>query len=691
MGEPDGLSLSRNIEIEDRLGSWKEIASYLQRHVKTVYRWERNEGLPVHRHSHDKKSTVYAYRSEIDAWLADRGGELEPDERMLPVHANYRFAPYWKAVHRFVRNRRAIALSVTALAACTAVGTWTLRKPAPALLTKFVITPPPAAPLANTGTINLAISPDGKRIVYVADHDETRQLYLRSLDEFAAKPIAGTEGAEGFPFFSPDGQWLGFFANGEVKKVPLQRGFPTILCSALPPWRGGAWNLQGTIVFASGSPMTLYRVSAGGGEPEVLAAPDQDNGEVAYSCPKPLPQGNAVLFDARVKDLRNQVRVLSLDTGEQKILLEEGLNAYYAPTGHLVYQQGSILTAIPFDLRKLEVSGLPLRIFDGIRAVDYALSSHGTLIYIPFEPPPAGDPATLVWVDRQGKKSPVIEAIELGKVSLSPDGKRIALVRRQDGHQHVWVYEPEKGLFRRLTSEGIANTYPIWTPDGMRITFASNRGGSWGLYRRLADGSRPPERLTTSDFLQTPWSWSPDGKVLVFNDWKPEPKTWILPGETDARPRLFASSAEQLIQPAFSPNGRWLAYCSSAQRSPRAPRRPYRVYVSPYPKVDVNWLVSGIDDGRTPLWSPDGKELFYLAGEPLASSKLMVVPIEAHATFKMGAPKVLFEGSYLGPYGISHDGKKLLMIEAAREKPTRQINVVLNWHEDLMRVVDAGQ
>ncbi|MDA2927446.1 hypothetical protein MYX78_09475 [Acidobacteria bacterium AH-259-G07] len=269
------------------------------------------------------------------------------------------------------RWKLAIAWSTAVVIALIAgVAIWSLTRPEPGFLTKFVIIPPPTSPLANSSGNEVAISPDGRRILYLAERDGTRQLYVRSIDDLTVTPIAGTEGASTSPFFSPDGGSVAFFVDGKLKKVSLMGGPPVILCEAGSRWVGGAWDSQDTIVFAAASEggFGLYRVSAAGGEPESLAIPDPAKGERWYHNPQILPGGHAVLFTIWDGGINYQIAVLSLETGEHKIVLEGGRHARYAPTGHLVHStETGTLMAVPFDLSRLEVSGDSVPILEGVR------------------------------------------------------------------------------------------------------------------------------------------------------------------------------------------------------------------------------------------------------------------------------------------------------------------------------------
>ena len=663
-----------------RLDSWKEIVVYLERTVPTVSRWEKTEDLPVHRHMHTDRGTVYAYSSEIDQWLAGRRPELE-ENGLRP-----RAALFWQDK----KTVGVIGLGAGLLLLTGALG-WILPdlfspdRSAAQLVTKFSISVPATQALVRGRSIDLAISPDGRRIVYVGYNGSTTQLYLRPLDEAVAEAIPDTEGAGTFPFFSPDGQSLGFFADGKLKRLSFNGGPQITLCYAGAGWVGGSWNSRDTIVFSAGpkyGDKALYRVSALGGERELVARPDSEKGERSFTCPKFLPGGKHLFFDAHV-DNSTDVRVMSLATGEQKVVVEDGVNAYYAATGHLVYQRGKVLLAAPFDLARLELVGSPVPVLKGISGVDYALAADGTLAYVPSA---SGwlPQSSLVWVDREGTEQEVTEdKRSYLNARISPDGKQIAVVVSEDNRGDVWVYDLESDSFRRLTEGGEWNSHVLWTPDGQRIVFASKRDGEFHLYRKRTDGSTGVEHLITSQSFQAPASWSPDGDALaLFGNPSGNYDISILLKEDGGTPRPFISSPENEWSPQFSPNGKWLAYVSIGTDGSNS------VYVRPYPEPDVTWLVLGKQDFRMwpqLAWSPDGSELFHCDGE-----KMTAVSVQMEPNFKVSKPRVLFQGSYLPGFDISPDGQRFLMMTQETEST---INVVLNWFEELERlvpVVDSG-
>jgi len=506
------------------------------------------------------------------------------------------------------------------------------------------------------------------------------------------RPIPGTEGGVS-PFFSSDGESVGFFGMDGLKKMSLAGGSPITLSSAGPGGRSGSWS-EDTIVFAAAreSGQGLYRVSASGGETETLAIRDSDSGEIEYSSPRILPGSEAVLFGIRAAD-NYHTAVLSLDTGEKRIIVEGGRQATYLATGHLIYEQTGTgnLMGVPFDLTSLKVTGDPVPVFQGVRRatpgqVDYAISENGTVVYVPGVG--AAHQHSLVWVDRDGNETSVTnEKRDFSAPRISPDGKRFAInTRDTQGTRNVWIYDLEAGSLNRLTFDESTNGSAAWSPDSKWLAFQSGSPGNFGIAKQPVDRSSPQERLTSTPNRQNPSSWSPDGKLLAFSE-NPRPGVdiGILPIEGDGEPEYILSSSANECCPKFSPDGKWLTYVSDELGRPN-------VYVRPFPEPDVKWLISAEDlGGGQPVWSPDGTELFYRSG-----IKTMVVSIQTQdQTLNLGSPRVLFEGRYVSHsstpgyqyYDISPDGKRFLMMKEEVALEQARINVVLNWFEELKRLV----
>jgi len=593
----------------------------------------------------------------------------------LPVTGVGVVQPLWK---------RVIPWSVAAVAAIVAVFTlWNLTGPTANSVARFSINP--SVTLAATTNNDIAISPDGNKLIYVALSGNTYQLYLRSVNDLEIRPIPGTEGAFN-PFFAPGGEVVAFFSGGKLKRVPVSGGAVITLGEVQSALPSGDWTASDTILVADGR-SGLYRMSSSGGALEELALPDRDKGEMFRSV-KLLPGGQAALLTIRGEE-GIRVEVLSLESGQQKTLLEEGRQAHYLPTGHLLYEVASTgnLMVVAFDLATLEVTSSPSPVLEGVRNspsnyVDFAVSENGALAYVPVQTDLAH---SLVWVDRDGRETLVTqEKREYAASHISPDGKQAVFSIHEGGSAHsVWIYNFERDSFSRLTFEGTVAGGAVWSPDGKWVTYQSNPDGKRNLYRQRADRSGQPERLTTSPNTQMAMSWSPDGQILAFNEaGRPTWSIGILPMEEGEPQYILDSSATECCA-RFSPDGKWLAYVSDELGRDN-------VYVLPFSGPEgVKFLISGEEGGGEPVWAPDGTELFYRSG-----NKMMAVSIETKPEFVASRPTVLFEGPYRGLnsqprgyqyYDISSDGQHFLMVKLGDD--TSQINVVLNWFEELKRLV----
>ncbi|HLE81646.1 MAG TPA: hypothetical protein VJA25_10170, partial [Dehalococcoidia bacterium] len=617
-------------------------------------------------------------------WIAEGGlttGILSADRAMPAVRS-------W---------RRSIPLALVALVGGVILGVLavlTLR-PAPAPETRpvsrFAVALPPDQQLQWQGsnTHTFAVSPDGYHLVYLASGGDRRpQLYLRSMDSLEARPLAGTEGAQN-PFFSPDSQWVGFYGAGQLKKVSTQGGAPITICDA-PSFAGGAsWGPDDTIIFAPTSTLGLLRVPASGGTPEVLTTLDREKGEISHRWPHFLPGGKAVLFNAAGGPNWDQWPIVaqSLETGERRVLVEAGTDARYSPTGHLVYARAGTLMAVPFDPEGLEVTGDAMPVLEGVRttgegAAEFGLSGLGSLVYVPGSVGEAQ--RSLVFLDRKGTVEPLAAPprayAAVVPPRLSPDGRRIAVGITAD-KRDVWVYDIPGQTLTRLTFEG-NNQFPIWTPDGNRITFRATRGGFRNLWWKPADGSGPDEQLTSGDHLQTPLSWSPDGQVLLYTDNDPVTRAdiWLLSLEGERKAQPFIQTPYSEFAAGFSPDGHWLAYESDESGRPE-------IYVQPFPGPGRKWTLS-TEGGGSPFWAQNG-ELFYVSG-----NNLMAVDIQTQAAFRAGKPRLLFRvspslqagGSFT--FDVTPDGQRFLMVKLSElDLPATQLTIVQNWDEELKRLL----
>ena len=595
--------------------------------------------------------------------------------------------------------RQAVALGLAVLvgAVVAELAGWSLRQtplPTPRPVSRFTITLPPGQQLAglNDGPA-VALSLDGGHLAYAASQGGTQQLYLRAMDSLETKAIPGTDGAVN-PFFSPDGQWLGFLAGGKLKKVSVSGGAALALVDASFPL-GASWSSQGIVAFAPSFPSALQQVLDAGGATQPLTR--LENGEIAHVWPEFLPGGNAVLFDAVRSRDDFQVVVQSVGTAARQNLIPGGIQPRYARSGHLLFAQlGGTLMAVPFDPERLNATGAPVPVVEGVRqsgssgATHYGVSATGSLVYVPGGVQAAQ--RTLVWVDRKGLEQALpAPARAYLNPRLSPDGQRVAArIRDSESAYNIWVYELARNTLTRLTSHGSVNLMGAWTPDGKRITFDSNKDGPFNLFWQLADFSGSPERLISDEYLQpqktfqAPTSWSRDGQLLAFTDNSPTTGSdiWVLRiSDRKAQPFLRTSSNESA--PKFAPDGRWLAYVSDESSRDE-------IYVQPYPGPGGKKQISA-EGGTEPVWNPNGRELFYRSG-----NKMMAVDTSSNTSlgFTAGTPRMLFELPYLptANYDVSPDGQRFLMLkptEQAQAAPT-QINVVLNWFEELKQRAPGG-
>lgn len=578
--------------------------------------------------------------------------------------------------HRLADWRLLVSLGLAALAlgAAAMLASWYLKPDAARPVTRTVIDLPPGDQLALDYPA-IAISPDGTQLAYVAIRDGIRQVYLRALDSLEARPLPDTEGAN-TPFFSPDGQWLGFFSGGKLKKISVRGGAAINLANALIPL-GASWAKSGTIIFATNA--GAQQVPDAGGASQSLTELRKVGG-----FPKFLPGDQGLLFEG------DEITALSLRSGVQRKLIPGGTSPDYTASGHLLYVQRGKLMAVSFDPERLEVTGTAVPVVEDISQIgpqdsgQYSISATGSLVYVPGSVQGAAE--RLVWVSRSGTEQALpapAHAYEWPR--LSPDGRLVALGIRE-GDEQLWLYDLARDTLRRLTFDGNLNQIPTWTPDGKRIASASDKEGQSNVFWQPTDGSGGMERLTTSEYLQFPRSFSPDGQLLAYGEVNSTTgyDIWVLHlGDRKTQPFLRTRFNESV--PSFSPDGHWLAYISDESGR-------FEIYVQPYPGPGGKYQIS-TEGGTEPVWNPNGKELFYRSG-----NKMIVVDITIQPGFSVGKPKTLFQGPYVSTplttpyYDVSPDGQRFLMLKPSEQTPSlNQIVVVQNWFEELKRRVPTAK
>jgi serine/threonine-protein kinase len=598
-------------------------------------------------------------------------------------------APLWK---------RAAAMAAVAVgaAALTSAAWWYSRPPAapPPIVSRFAIVLAQNQQFTNTGRHVVALSPDGTEMVYVAN----QQLFLRSMSDPIARPIAGTNLGGGItePVFSPDGQSLAFWANADntIKRIAVTGGAAFTICSALNPF-GMTWDASG-IMFGQGPSRSIVRVSPNGGTPETIVKAD-----TIPHGPQMLPDGDTLLFTlggAAETDRWEKAQIVtqSLKTGARRVLVESGTDARYVASGHIVFAIGGVLFAVPFDARKLAVSGGKVPVVEGVSRADvtitgsaqYSVSRNGSLIYLPGPISTAIAQRDLALVDRNG--SVTLMKLPLAPYEhprLSPDGKQIAVGSDDQQTAIVWVYGTTGTTARRQLTFGGRNRFPIWSADSTRVAFQSNRDGDLAIFWQRADGTGSAERLTRpdKDVAHIPQAWSPAGDRLLVDVVSGRGHSLSVFSMLDRKLEPFDGvRSAAMLSAAFSPDGRFVSYDSNEFSEASALTR---LYVQPFPATGAKYV---IPLGIHAVWSHDGKKLFSQRRAGMA-----VVDITTRPAFAFGNP-VEFVRPFLsaGPetttnFDITADDRFLAVINAGQGdlSSAPQVDVVLNWLEDLKQRV----
>jgi Tol biopolymer transport system component len=575
-----------------------------------------------------------------------------------------------------------------------------LRETAPASdPVHFTIAPPEntsfGGPVAGgTGTAaQLAVSPDGRNIVFVAGAESAYQIWLRPVAALGATPIPGTEGGT-FPFWSPDSRFIGFFSAGKLKKVQIAGGPPIVLCDA-PFGRGGSWSRDNVILFAPGfGAAGLRRVSSAGGVPTVVTTIDPTTGEDGHRWPRFLPDGQRFFYTAITgaccpASKPARIRIGSLDPAEAVITLLQAESSVSYASGYLLFARDDTLMAQPFDPDARQPTGeaFPLAEYvsrEGSRYVGAAVSENGILVYGRDD---ALATTQLTWFDRAGRALATLgEAARYENFALSPDERRVAVTlgTGSPNNRDIWIIDIARNVRSRLTVDPGTDGSPVWSPDGTRIAFEGSRSGTFSLRQQLINGTAADEELfdgSDSRMTLSPSSWSADARFIAYTlttgNFPPKRDVWVLPLFGDRKPFPLAHTAFTENMGVFSPDGQWIAYTSDEGGQAN-------VFVQPFPGSGAKYQVSR-DGGSHPVWRADGKELFFLG----LDATMMAAPIDATGQFAAGVPQALFPtGSPIfsspdlngGPvYAVAKDGNRFLVNARPRQSSVAPLTVVVNW------------
>jgi eukaryotic-like serine/threonine-protein kinase len=539
-----------------------------------------------------------------------------------------------------------------------------------------VVTPP-----TNAAT-SMAVSPDGRKLVFVGSNQGRQQLFLRSFASVDEEALPGTEGAL-YPFWSPDSRHIGFFAEAKLKRIDIPGGAVQVLANA-SFGVGGAWNRDGVILFVPAGAQPVFRVAADGGPAVEVTYLDSQHS--AHYFPSFLPDGRHFLFYALGNPENRGVYWGDLESKETARLFDSDTAAIHSPSGYLLFVRQGTLFAQRFDAatRQLLGNAFPAGenpAFDGGTAGGTAPAVSMGAQVLAYRSGGASGNRQLVWFDRSGKQAGIVAPPD-GFFSINPalstDGQRVAWTRTVNGNRDIWLLEPARQITTRFTFDPAWDDSPIWSPDGGRIVFASDRKGIFNLYLKSSSGAGNEELLLDSPALNHPLDWSRDGRFILYLNVQPKNAAdlWVLPLFGDRKPFVFLATPFNEGNAQFSPDVRWVAYDSNESGR-------YEIYVRPFPGPGGKWQVSNVG-GSQPRWRPDGKELFYVA----ADGKLMSVSVETTSeTFKAASPAELFatrlleiSGTSRQQYSVSPDGQRFLINVPTDSATIPPITVVLNWN-----------
>ena len=658
-----------------QLDAWKGIAQYLNRDVTTVRRWERREGLPVHRHLHTTLGSVFAYTDEIDEWCRRRSSSHQPETAVaapLPPPVNPPPSPRaW---------REAIGLiAVVGLTVVLALSP-TLRRvdagPEPPY--RFGVTPPLGVVIES-----LVISPEGLRVAFAGRDAEGTRIWVRELDSTRSDALPGTNGAT-FPFWSFDGLSLGFFANGRLKTISVATREIRDLAAA-PNGLGGAWNERGEIVFAPDRGAGIARTTATGGDgmPVTTVTPSFISG---HGWPEFLPGGRRFLYtDYTRRPGQWGIYVHDLDSGTDKLVLPAFSSASYAPGGWLLYAQGSLM-AQRFDLESLEVRGKPtsiaprvLQFGDLQYRADFSVSRDGRIVARTADE----ERNKLVWVDRaSGRVTGAIGQTGYNSnPTLSPNGKTLAATVHEDQpyRDRIWLYDVATGEGRSLTQGTSSDFAPLWWPDSGGLFFVSNRDRRSAIFeRRLQSDTDSPAPFVPPAYTLT--SSTRDGRFVTFDRINATTNfdvwAWQRGDVSSVFPVLTSPANE--TQSQLSPDGRMLAYASDESGR-------FEVYVRSFPESSPPWRVS-TGGGNDPRWSPDGRSLHFVAYD----RQMMVAPVTVKPSIRTGPVRALFDTGLemlwqdtRNHYDITPDGRRFILLTPETNRREASFTLILEWQRML--------